>query len=49
MNLDLIQSRNQTEDLVFSKTKKGETLNKQTHTKSQETLEFKLTKSRETC
>ena len=44
----MIRPKNETEDLLLSITKNCETLIKQTHTKSQETLEFKLTKSRET-
>ena len=36
------------EDLLYSTTKNCQTLNKQTHGKAEETLEFKLTKSRET-
>ena len=37
-----------TEDLLLSITKNCETLNKQTHRKGKETLEFKLNKPRET-
>ena len=48
MNLDMIRPKNETEDLLLSITKNCETLIKQTDTKPQETLEFKLTKSRET-
>ena len=40
--------KNDTEDLFLSRTKNFEKLNKQTHTKPEETLEFKPTKSRET-
>ena len=40
--------KNETEDLLLSITKKCERLIKQTHTKPQETLEYKLTKPRET-
>ena len=48
MNLNMIQPKNQTENLLLSITKKCETLIKQTHTKPEGTLEFKLTKPRET-
>ena len=48
MNLNLIRPRKETEDILLSITKICETLNKQTHTKPQETLEFKLIQSRET-
>ena len=41
------QFKNDTEDLLLSVTKNCETLIEQTHTKPQETLQFKLTKSRE--
>ena len=46
MNLDIILPRNETEHLLFSITKNCETLIEQTHTKPQETPEFKLIKSR---
>ena len=48
MNLNMIQPRNKTEDFLPSITKNCETLIKQTHTKPQETLEFKMIKPRET-
>ena len=48
MNLNMIRPKNETEDLLLSVTKICETLIKQTHTKPQETLEFKKIKSRET-
>ena len=48
MNLNMIQPKNETEDLLLSITKNFETLIQQTHTKPQETLEFKMTKPRET-
>ena len=48
MNLNMIQPKNETENLLLSITKNCETLIKQTHTKSQETLEFKMIKPRET-
>ena len=48
MNLNMIKPKNQTEDLLLSITKNCETLIEQTHTKPQETLEFKMVKPRET-
>ena len=48
MNLDMIQPWKATEELHLSITKICETLFEQTHTKTQETLELKLTKSRQT-
>ena len=48
MNLNMIQPKNETEDLLLSITKNCETLIQQTHTKPQETLVFKMTKPRET-
>ena len=47
MNLEMIRHENETKDLLLSVTKNCETLTHQTHTKQQETLEFKRTKSRE--
>ena len=44
----MIRPKNDTEDLILSKTKNCETLINQTHTKTEETFEFKITKSRET-
>ena len=44
----MIRPKNGTKDLLLSITKNCETLIKQTHAKAQETLEFKLTRSRET-
>ena len=44
MNLDVIRPKNETEDLLLSITKNCETLIEQTHTKPQETLEFKMIK-----
>ena len=44
----MIRPKNETEDLLLSITKNCETIIEQTHTKPQETLEFKITKSRET-
>ena len=47
MNLNMIRPKNETEDLLLSITKNCETLIKQTHRKAEETLEFKIIKSRE--
>ena len=44
----MIRPKNQTEDLLLSLTKHCETLIKQTLRKAEETLEFKLTKTRKT-
>ena len=44
----MIRTKNETEDLLLSITKNCETLIQQTHTKPQETLEFKMIKLRET-
>ena len=44
----MIRSKSQTEDLLLSITKNCETLIKQTHRKAEETLEFKMIKSRQT-
>ena len=44
----MIRPKNQTEDLLLSITKNCETLIEQTHRKAEETLEFKMDKSRET-
>ena len=46
MNLNLIQPKNKTENLLLSIAKNCETLIEQTHRKAEETLEFKMTKSR---
>ena len=48
MNLNMIQPKNETEDLLLSITKNCETLIQQTHTKPQETLDFQMIKPRET-
>ena len=48
MNLNMIQTKNKTEDLLLSITKTCETLIKQSHRKAEETLEFKMIKPRET-
>ena len=47
MNLNMIRPKNETEDLLLSITENCETLIKQTHTKPQEVLEFKMVKSKE--
>ena len=47
MNLNMIRPKTQTEDLLLSITKNCETLIEQTHRKADETLEFKMNKSRE--
>ena len=44
----MIRPKNETEDLLLSITNNCETLIEQTHRKPEETLEFKMTKSRET-
>ena len=46
MNLNMIRLKNETENLIIPITKNCETLNKQTHTKPEEILEFKLAKPR---
>ena len=48
MNLNMIQPKNETENLLLSITKNCEKLVEQTHRKSEETLEFKMLKPRET-
>ena len=48
MNLNMIQPRNEKEDLLLSITKNCETLIDQTHRKAEVTLEFKMTESRKT-
>ena len=48
MNLNMIRPKNETEDLLLSKTKNCQTLIEQTHSKPEETLEFKRIKPRET-
>ena len=47
MNLNMIRPINETEDLLLSITKNCEKLVEQTHKKPEETLEFKMLKSRE--
>ena len=44
----MIPPKNSTEDLLLPLTEKCKTLFEQTHRKAEETLEFTLTKSRET-
>ena len=44
----MTRPKNEIEDLFLSITKKCQTLIEQTHRKSEETLEFKLTRLRET-
>ena len=48
MNINVIRPKNETEDLLLSITKNCETLIEQTHRKTEETLEFKMVKPRET-
>ena len=48
MNLNMIHSKNEIEDLLLSITKNCEKLVEQTHRKPEETLEFKKLKPRET-
>ena len=48
MNLNMIQPKNETENLLLSITKNCETLVQQTHRKPEETLEFKMMKPKET-
>ena len=48
MNLNMIRPKTQTEDFLLSITKNCETLIEQTHRKAEETVEFKMNKSKET-
>ena len=48
MILIMIRPKNVNEDLLLSITENCETIIEQTHRKAAETLEFKITKSRET-
>ena len=48
MNLNMIRPKNETEYLLLSITENCETLIEQTHRKPEKTLEFKMTKPRET-
>ena len=43
----MIRTKNETEDLLLSQNKNCETLFEQTHIKPEETLKFKMNKSRE--
>ena len=47
MNLNMIQPKNETENLLLSISKNCETLIEQTHRKPEETLEFEMVKPRE--
>ena len=44
----MVQPKTETEDLLLSITKKYETVFKQTHRKSEETMDIELTQSKET-
>ena len=48
MNLNMIRPKNETEDLLLSITKNCETSIDQTHRKAEETLEFKMIRSKQT-
>ena len=48
MNLNMTRPENRTEDLFLSFTENCERLIEQTHRKPEETLEFKIIKSRKT-
>ena len=48
MNLKMIRPKNETEDLLLSITENCESAITQTHRKAEETLEFTLTKPKET-
>ena len=48
MNLNMIRPKNETEDLLLSITKNCETLIEQTDRDAEETLEFKMTQSKQT-
>ena len=48
MNLIMFKPKNESEDLILSVNKNCETFIKPTHTKTEETLEFKFTKPRQT-
>ena len=48
MNLNMIQPKNETENLLLSITKNCEKLVEQTHRKPEETLEFRMLRPRET-
>ena len=48
MNLKMIRPRSEIEDLLLSKTKNCETIINQRHRKAEETMEFKMIKSKQT-
>ena len=48
MNLNMIRTKNETQDFLLSTTKNCETLIEQTRRKPEESLEFKMFKPRET-
>ena len=48
MNLNMIRPKNETEDFLLLITKNCELLIEQTHRKAEETLQFKMIKTRET-
>ena len=48
MNLNMVRPKNETEDLLLSITKNCQLLIEQTHRKAEETLEFKMNKSKQT-
>ena len=48
MNLNMLQPKTESEDLLLSVTKNCEKLTEQTHRKAEETSEFKMKKPRET-
>ena len=48
MNLNMIRPKNETGDLLLSINKNCQTLIEQTHRKTEETLEIKMTKPKET-
>ena len=48
MNLNMVQPKNETENLLLSITKNCETLIEQTYRKAEETLEYKMIKPRGT-
>ena len=48
MSVNMIQPKNETEDLLISITKNCETLIDQTQRKAEETFEFKMTRTRKT-
>ena len=48
MNLNMIRPNNEAEDLLLSKAKNCQPMIDQTHTKAEETLEFKMNQPRKT-